>query len=164
VRFTLLVVAIMLATSAPASAHWQNTKWEMNEAEVRALWPSAVEKTEGDHFALVIDGPVTISGVTYNWVRFSFDTKGRLKVVRLEALRSFDEIADSLSVQMGPPVTKEDRPFFGGLVPGGESMRSKSALFRDLSKGNAVKIYGVTGRSTGPSTTTLTYRTVETGF
>lgn len=155
-RPTLLAAACAVGLLAsPAAAHWQNTRWGMTEAEVRALWPAAFEKVSGVSYYLHIDGPVTVSGRSFKAISFYFDTKGRLRAVHATAPEPYDAIFNGLASQVGAPAKAEDKPVLG--------LQSHSALFRDTSKGNSIEIFGLTGGSAAPSTT-LTYRAIETAF
>lgn len=143
--------------ASTAHAHWQNTRWGMTEAEVRALWPTALEREESGQYLLRIDGPAQAGGLSYKTIRFVFDTKGKLREVRLDASEQFDSLRERMASQLGAPVSDEDKPFMM------EGVRTKSALFRDTAKGNSVKLWSITS-GTGPGTTLLTYRALETGF
>jgi hypothetical protein len=142
--------------STAASAHWQNTKWGMSAPEVSALWPAAQEVEESGHYVLLITGPLDIGSVAYKEVRFVFDTKGKLRFVRLSTDLRYRALVDRMTAQMGPPVTDRTEKFFG-------SVNQLTAIFTDGAKGNTVRLSGFEGGQAGPLTL-LEYRAIETGF
>jgi hypothetical protein len=152
-----VAMATGLLWATTADAHWQNTRWGMNEAEVRAVWPTAREREEGGQYLLKMDGPVSVGGLTYETVRFVFDTRGKLREVRLDVAQAFEPLRERMASQLGAPVSDEDRSVF---MP---EIRNKAALFRDTAKGNAVKLWSITS-GVGSEKSFLTYKPLETGF
>lgn len=154
---TAICFAAGLAWATAADAHWQNTRWGMTEAEVRAVWPEAHEGLDSSYYVLRIDRPFQVGGVTYKSARFVFDTKGQLREVRLEVEDYYANIRQRMASQLGAPVNEEESPVFL------KDIIQKSALFRDVAKGNSVSIWAIVG-GTGPAETFITYKAIETGF
>jgi hypothetical protein len=153
----LIALIVSLGWTSGAHAHWQNTKWGMTEAEVRTVWPAATERHENGYYVLRIDGPVTIAGVTYQRVSFTFDTKGRLRQVSLSTDMLYNLLVDRLISQIGAPVLEKDEPLFGGL-------RSLKATFRDEEKSNTISVSSFVGGTAAPPVAFITYSETEKGF
>ncbi len=150
-----LCLIVGLAFAAPAQAHWQNTRWGMNEAEVRAVWPMASEIERADTYFLEVPGPVAVGGVTYESIRFTFDTKGRLRRVSLTTTLPFEDMRRRMISQFGSPAKETNEPFALGLS-------TRSVDFRDTGRGNLINLFATTGGPTNKAF--VTYTPLETGF
>ncbi len=150
-----LCLIISLAFAAPAQAHWQNTRWGMNEAEVRAVWPTASEVESAGSYFLEIPGPVAVGGVTYESIKLTFDTKGRLRRVGLATTLPFEELRRRMISEFGSPSKETNEPFALGL-------NTRSVDFRDTTRGNQINLFALTGGPT--SKAHVTYTPLETGF
>lgn len=144
-----------LACALPAQAHWQDTRWGMNEAEVRAVWPTASEVQSAGSYYLEIPGPVAVGGVSYESIKFTFDTKGRLQRVGLTTTLPFEELRRRMVSQFGSPSKETNEPFALGL-------NTRSVDFRDTGRGNLVNLFAMTGGQGGKAF--VTYTPLETGF
>jgi hypothetical protein len=157
-RWILLIAAVVIA--APASAHWQYTRWGMTPAQVQAANP-AVQLGE-DRGASARDSQVlasarySASGLTFN-ARFGFDANGRLNKVSLDLLDR------SGCVELNGSL----RSVYGEPLPGERMSFAYLARWRDEAGGNMVSLLAIGGLSSA-DTCSLDYRPIrsrsETGL
>lgn len=77
------LAAVAFLAAPPVRAHWENTRWGMSEAQVRALYPGArpLPAPAGTR-RLQVDGAFSVGAYRFSQAVFHFDTQGRLSGVK----------------------------------------------------------------------------------
>jgi len=115
--FTVLIAALTIlgaALAAPgtARANWENTRWGMTPAQVKALYPAAVEAPASEdrrYPMLQLNQPVKVNFITWSKVVFLFERGGGLTSVMLYPAETAADIRDDqigfyLMMNFGPAV------------------------------------------------------------
>lgn len=94
--FAALLLLVAGLAPAPARAHWENTRWGMTPAQVKALYPAAKEVParpgmRGDYPRLRLEGPIKVRDWNWKSIEFRFERGGKLTGVSLVPTDGWDE-------------------------------------------------------------------------
>lgn len=131
------LLAGFLATPDSARAHWENTRWGMTPAQVKALYPGAREEpppADSSRRAplLHVDGPIRAGNWEWAAIDFYFERDGKLSSVRLQpVVTNYSSGELYLSIFYGRALE-----ITGTKDPAGRSVAAYSALHRDPKSGD----------------------------
>ncbi len=152
-RYGRLLLLAGTLIAAPASAHWQFTRWGMTPEQVQAASPTVQlgenRSASSSASRVLASAPYSANGMSFD-VRFGFDAGRRLNKVSLE-------LAD---LSQCTALNAALRSVYGEPMPGDRSPVYFLARWRDERGGNMVNLLAIGGLGR-PDTCSVDYQPIR---